>query len=99
MADKYVTKLDAGETIVISDGEYSDYTIAGCFVTCKPFTVISAVEAYKEVGGGTTLSQFVEFLVREGYLKPTKVYEWQVDTDYRTPVPDAFVEPLGWFNK
>ena len=102
--EKLKLELLEGETVLLSDGEYSDYRVVGLFRVLKPFVIAdvrAAVVAYwrkfrpdSYLGG----REIAKWLVDEGYLVGTQAAEWHVGDYGDMEMIDDHAQGLAYFN-
>ncbi len=75
--------MKPGELIIISTGEYSDYSLCGLFKVMKPFEFDSKKTEFlnifpKLVGSYDALDKFLPWLCSEGLIEDYPFTEWHL---------------------
>ena len=86
---KQVLDLTAGELVVFSEGEYSDYGYMGAFVVLQDVPEAAMLEVVEEVNAAADAdddfyynrsSLFIAALIRRGYLASINLREIHIGT-------------------
>lgn len=84
-----IRRLNPGETLLISTGEYSDYSVAGAFKVLIPFSPSDVLASYIEQNPkereeyGFEFTKFTHYMVTQSYLEEIPSVELHLG-DYGT---------------
>lgn len=91
MCAKNKVKVEAGEFVCVTTGEYSDFAFSGMFVVLKKFNPITELEKYlkshpeQKEHGKFNEDGFLHALLRKGLLQAVQHRTIQLDKYYDTP--------------
>ena len=73
--------LKAGEIIVLSSGEWSDYSVAGVFLVAQDFNFAEQSKAYQQdpTTKWDTGSGYAAWLTNHGFLMDLDAREWHYE--------------------